>query len=47
MVVWGLGFPGWCLELGFPGWGFQLMGPVAWGFLGFFGVEALHINIEE
>ena len=38
-VVWGLRFWGWLLRLGFWGWAFQLMG--------FFGVGALCINIEE
>ena len=42
-------FRGWGLGLGFWGWGFQLMGlgPVEWGLLGFFKVEALYIIIEE
>ena len=49
MVVCGLGFLGWVLELGFWGWGFQLMGFGACGVgpSGFFGVGALCINIEE
>ena len=49
MVVWGLGFWGWDLILGFCGWDFQLMGFGASGVgpSGFFGVQALYINIIE
>ena len=47
MVVWGLRFLvwNWVFWVGvFSWWGF---GPVVWGHLGFFGVDALHINIKE
>ena len=41
--LWWLGGSGWCLGLGFWGWGFQLVGPVVWGFLGFLGLGLLAI----
>ena len=45
MVVWGLGFLGWGLELGFWGLGFQLIGCGAfWVFLGL-GLSI--INMDE
>ena len=50
MVVWGLVFWGWGLELGFRGWGFQLIGFGASGragTLGYFGIGALYINIAK
>ena len=49
LLILGLGFRGWGLELGSWGWGFQLMwiGACGVGPSWFFGVGALYINIEE